>query len=83
MTLNEYFEIDTRMDAAKMILSNITVAEMKAEHCQNVINRQKVVYVRSRDSRRYPTNEEVQQAVIDLEVHKGEIEENNRLFASI
>jgi hypothetical protein len=83
MTLNEYYEIDTRMDAAKRILSDITVAEMKAEHCQNVINRQKVVYVRYRDSRRCPTNEEVLQAVIDLEVHKLQIEENNRLFASI
>lgn len=62
MKISEYFLIKARMEQAQMILSDKKAAEMKAQHCQDIIDGKKCVYVAKRDSRRFPTPEEVEEA---------------------
>lgn len=81
--MSEYQVLSNKIEKANEILSQKYEVDIWAEHFENVINGKRCVYDRSKDSRRYPTPEEIKKASSDLALQRHKIEVLDAQFAAL
>ena len=83
MEMSEYKKLTDRLEKADIILSDKHELELRSDICKNIIAGKKSVYVRSKDSRRFPTPEEVKQAHLDLALYSEKMKVLDAQFAEL
>jgi hypothetical protein len=83
MEMSEYKNLTDRLERADIILSDKYELSLRADICQKIIKGKKCVYVSSKDLRRCPTSEEVEQARLNLALHSEKIKALDAQFAEL
>ena len=83
MKMSDFEVLKNNFEAASKILSDKYELELWTAHFKNVIKGDRCVYVRSKDSRRYPSPEEIKKAGLELELHAQKIQSLEVQFAAL
>lgn len=83
MEMSEYKKLTDRLEKADIILSDKYELELRSDICKNIIAGKKSVYVQSKDSRRFPTSEEVKQARSNLALYSEKMRALDAQFAEL
>ena len=79
----EYEMLTDRLEKADMILSERYELSLRVGICKRIIKGQKCIYVSLKDSRRFPTSEEINQARLDLASYSDKIKVLDCQFAEL
>lgn len=83
MEMSEYKKLTDRLEKADVILSDKYELSLRADICNKIIKGEKCVYVSSKDSRRFPTSEEVKQARSNLALYSEKMRALDAQFAEL
>ena len=83
MKMSEYEVLKTRIEKADRIMSDKYELEIWIKYFKRVINGEKCVYIKEKDSRRKPTPEEIEKARIDLKSYTQKIHAFDSQFAEL
>ncbi len=83
MKKSEYEALTDRLEKADLILSERYELSLRVGICKRIIKGQKCVYVRSKDSRRFPTSEEINQARLNLTLYSEKMKVLDTQFAEL
>jgi hypothetical protein len=81
--MSEYEALKGRTEKASEILSRKFELEIWTEYFGKVIAGERCVYVRSTDTRRLPTTEEIEAAKVDLKAYEEKIKALDAQFAAL
>ncbi|MBV5348827.1 hypothetical protein JZU61_04240 [bacterium] len=83
MKMPEFEVLKNRLEQAAKVLSDKYELSLRMEQLQRIIRGEKCVYEGRKDSRRYPTVEEVEKAKLDLLTFTEKVEALEAEFASM